>query len=184
MEAKLKEEHYVGYMDINCIVNANGVYPLEFTARFGYPCLFIQQEGMLMPMGEFFHQLAKGEKFQLKTRSGFQIGVRIIVPPYPFTDNEAFETHSKEAVIIFKKPEDKEGYHIEDVKLVDGEWVVAGTTGVVLTVCGCGQTMQQARQRAYYKVNNVILPNRYYRLDIGERWAEDSDRLHNWGYLR
>ncbi|MFH0863073.1 MAG: phosphoribosylamine--glycine ligase [Candidatus Altiarchaeota archaeon] len=184
METKLKEEHYVGYMDINCIVNANGVYPLEFTARFGYPCLFIQQEGMLMPMGDFFLQLARGEKFQLKTRSGFQIGVRIIVPPYPFTDNEAFETHSKEAVIIFKKPEDREGYHIEDVKLVDGEWVVAGTTGVVLTVCGCGQTMQQARQRAYYKVNNVILPNRYYRLDIGERWAEDSDRLHNWGYLR
>jgi hypothetical protein len=22
------------------------------------------------------------------------------------------------------------------------------------------------------------------RDDIGERWAEDSDRLHNWGYLR
>jgi len=24
----------------------------------------------------------------------------------------------------------------------------------------------------------------YYRDDIGERWAEDSDKLHNWGYLR
>ncbi len=37
------------------------------------------------------------------------------MPPYPFTDQEAFETHSKEAVIIFKKPEDKESIHIEDV---------------------------------------------------------------------
>jgi phosphoribosylamine---glycine ligase len=184
MEPKLKEEGYVGYMDINCIVNSNGVYPLEFTARFGYPCLFIQQEGMLVPIGEFFYQLAKGEKPHLKVRSGFQIGVRIIMPPYPFTDQEAFDTHSKEAVIIFKKPEDKEGIHIEDVKLVDGEWVVAGSNGVIMTVCGCGQTMLQARQRAYNRVNNIILPNRYYRLDIGERWAEDSDRLHNWGYLR
>jgi phosphoribosylamine--glycine ligase len=24
----------------------------------------------------------------------------------------------------------------------------------------------------------------YYRTDIGDRWAEDSDKLHNWGYLR
>jgi len=24
----------------------------------------------------------------------------------------------------------------------------------------------------------------YYRDDIGERWSEDSDRLHAWGYLR
>ena len=184
MEPTLKAEGYVGYMDINCIVNANGVYPLEFTARFGYPCLFIQQEGIMNPFGEFLYQLAKGEKPTLKTRSGFQVGVRIIVPPYPFDDTEAFDTHSKEAVIIFKKPDDKDSIHIEDVKLVDDEWVVAGTTGVIVTCVGCGQTMQQARARAYNRVGNVILPNRYYRNDIGERWAEDSDRLHNWGYLR
>jgi phosphoribosylamine--glycine ligase len=24
----------------------------------------------------------------------------------------------------------------------------------------------------------------YYRTDIGDRWAEDSDKLHTWGYLR
>ena len=184
MEAKLREEHYVGYIDINCIVNSQGIYPLEFTSRFGYPCLFIQQEGMLVPMGEFLYQLAKGEKPQLKVRSGFQIGVRIIMPPYPFTDQEAFDTHSKEAVIIFKKPDDRDGVHIEDVKKIDGEWVIAGTTGVVLTVAACGQTMQQARQRVYNRVNNIMLPNRYYRNDIGERWAEDSDKLHTWGYLR
>jgi phosphoribosylamine--glycine ligase len=46
MEPALKREGYVGYIDINCIVNANGVYPLEFTARFGYPTISIQQEGL------------------------------------------------------------------------------------------------------------------------------------------
>ena len=29
-----------------------------------------------------------------------------------------------------------------------------------------------------------MIPNMYYRDDIGDRWAEDTDRLHNWGYLR
>ena len=29
-----------------------------------------------------------------------------------------------------------------------------------------------------------MIPTMYYRTDIGDRWEEDSDRLHNWGYLR
>jgi len=61
---------------------------------------------------------------------------------------------------------------------------VAGTSGVVLTVVGLGQTMKQAREQAYSRVRNILIPNMYYRDDIGERWAEDSDKLHNWGYLR
>ena len=54
----------------------------------------------------------------------------------------------------------------------------------MLTVVGLGQTMKQAREQAYARVRNILIPNMYYRDDIGERWAEDSDRLHNWGYLR
>ena len=45
MEPRLAEEGYVGYIDVNCIVNNNGIYPLEFTSRFGYPTIVIQQEG-------------------------------------------------------------------------------------------------------------------------------------------
>ena len=52
MEPKLAEEGYVGYIDLNCIVNNNGIYPLEFTSRFGYPTISIQQEGMLTPISE------------------------------------------------------------------------------------------------------------------------------------
>jgi len=68
MESKLAEEKYVGYIDINCIVNSNGIYPLEWTSRFGYPTISIQQEGILMPMGEFFYELAKGELKNFKSR--------------------------------------------------------------------------------------------------------------------
>ncbi|TMH19168.1 MAG: hypothetical protein E6H70_04135 [Betaproteobacteria bacterium] len=42
METRLREERYVGYIDVNCMVNSNGVYPLEFTSRFGYPTISIQ----------------------------------------------------------------------------------------------------------------------------------------------
>ncbi len=183
MEPKLKEEGYVGYIDINCIVNANGIHPLEFTSRFGYPTINIQQTGILMPIGEFFYQLATGELKEFKARKGFQVGVRIVVPPYPYDDPKTFETYSKEAAILFKKP-NTEGVHIIDVKKMNDQWVVAGNTGLVLVVVGSGQTLRQAQNQAYSRINNIMIPNMHYRTDIGNRWYEDSDKLHSWGYLR
>ena len=32
MEPRLRHERYVGYIDVNCMVNSNGIYPLEFTS--------------------------------------------------------------------------------------------------------------------------------------------------------
>jgi phosphoribosylamine---glycine ligase len=183
LEKKLRDERYVGYIDVNCIVNSNGIYPLEFTARFGYPTISIQQEGMLMPIGELLCRLAEGTVTRFKARSGFQVGVRIVVPPFPFKDPETFQTSSKDAVIIFKKPT-RDGIHIEDVKAVDNEWLVTGTSGVVLIVVGLGSTMKQAQRQVYNRIDNIMIPNMYYRKDIGDRWFEDFDRLHTWGYLR
>lgn len=183
MEPLLARERFVGYVDLNCIANANGIYPLEFTSRFGYPTIFIQSEGMTTPIGSFLHDLARGEDVKLKTRSGYQVGVRVIVPPYPFDDPGTFRSLSKDAVIYFKRPS-TDGVHIEEAKLVNGQWLVAGTSGVVLTVVGTGPTMRAAQQQAYSRVRNILIPNMYYRDDIGDRWSEDSDRLFSWGYLR
>lgn len=183
MEKKLREERYVGYIDLNCIVNAQGIYPLEFTARFGYPTISIQQEGLNAPMGKILAALARGESIDLRPKLGFQVGVRIVVPPFPYDDPKTFEANSEDRIIIFKKP-DFTGVHIEDVRLVNGEWVVTGTSGVVLIVVGTGPTMRQAQTQAYNRIKNIMIPNMYYRTDIGDRWHEDHDRLHSWGYLR
>src|SRR3989339_95573 len=181
-EGKFAEEGYVGYIDLNCIVNSHGIYPLEWTSRFGYPTISIQQEGMLTPVGDFLYELACGNAPKLKVRSGFQIGVRIVVPPFPFRDPDSFAVKSKDSVVYFRKP--TEGVHIEDIKLVSGEWLVTGAAGGALIACGTGRTMRQAQQQAYARIKNINLPHMYYRTDIGERWFDDSDKLHTWGYLR
>lgn len=183
MEAKLAQARFAGSIDINCIVNSNGIYPLEFTPRFGYPAINIQREGLLTPTGELLRGLADGTLAKLRARSGFQVGVRVVVPPFPYRDLQTFESMSKGSVILFKTPS-RDGVHIEEVKLVDGEWQIAGSSGVALVVCGTGPTMKQAQRQAYNRVRNVMIPYLYYRDDIGERWSEDSDRLHAWGYLR
>ena len=183
LKGRLAEEGYVGYIDVNCIVNGNGIYPLEFTARFGYPTISIQSDGISMPIGDFLYGMGSGELSRFKTRTGFQIGLRIVVPPFPYDDPKTFSANSKDRVIIFRKPM-REGVHIEDVREKNGEWLITGHSGVVLIITGMGLSVKQAQAQAYQRVKNVLIPNMYYRTDIGDRWYEDHDRLHSWGYLR
>jgi phosphoribosylamine--glycine ligase len=177
----LKESKYVGYVDINCIANGKGIYPLEFTCRFGYPHISIAMEGVTSPWGEFLYSIAKGENFDLKTKKGFQIGVICAVPPFPHDDPAEMNIY-KDLSIIFKKP-NLEGIHLGDVKLVDESWRIAGDTGYALVVTGSGTTVEDARKQVYSRLENILLQNMFYRTDIGLGWYQDSDKLQTWGYL-
>ena len=178
----LAQSGYVGYVDLNCIVNAKGIHPLEFTSRFGYPTISIQMEGVSSPWGEFLHAIAHKRPYDLKTKKGFQVGVVVAVPPFPFYDIAAFKKYSEDATIMFKKKND-EGLHLGDVKLVEGDWRLAGYSGYALVVTGSGLTMEDARKQVYARVKNIMVPNMFYRTDIGVRWLTDSDKLHTWGYF-
>ncbi len=178
----LAEMGFIGYFDINCIVNSRGIYPLEITPRFGYPTISIQMEGVTSKWGEFLYALANKQQFALRTQRGFQIGVVVAVPPYPFSDASAYRRYSEDAVIIFKKAM-ASGIHHGDAKLVNGDWRLAGSSGYALVITGSGQTVEDARREAYNRVRNVIIPNLFYRTDIGERWYRDTDLLLAWGYL-
>ncbi|MBI4276392.1 phosphoribosylamine--glycine ligase [Candidatus Uhrbacteria bacterium] len=181
MQKPLAESGYVGYVDINTITNGRGIYPLEFTCRFGYPTISIQSEGALSPWGEFLYGIAKGEMPELRTRRGFQVGVVIAVPPFPFDDKDTLSVY-KESTILFKK-ESRDGMHLGDVKIVDGDWQLAGNSGYALVVTGAGTTVDEARRQAYNRIKNIMLQNMFYRTDIGDRWSVDSDKLQTWGYL-
>ena len=101
---------------------------------------------------------------------------------FPFLDPDAFRRYSEEAVVLFKK-EIKEGFHPCDVKLVEGDWRLAGKSGYALVITGSGSTMEEARREAYNRIKNILIPNMFYRTDIGERWKRDGDLLLTWGYL-
>lgn len=177
----IKKSGYVGYIDINCIANARGIYPLEFTTRFGYPTISIQEEGVISEWGDFLFSIAKGNPYELRTKKGFQIGVVCATPPFPYEDKEEMNIY-RDLSIIFKKP-GLEGIHLGDIKMVDENWRIAGNTGYALVVTGSGATVEDARKQVYGRIENIILQNIFYRTDIGLGWYQDSDKLQTWGYL-
>ncbi|AEN05040.1 hypothetical protein [Halolamina sp.] len=202
LEGWLADEGYVGSIDMNCIVNATGIYPLEFTPRFGYPTITLQEESFESPTGQFFADLAQGNDPNLQVHSGFQVCIRVVLPPFPFDDERTYDENSRNAAVVFET-DSKEGVHIEDAKCVslrdtemgsgepcdpratiDGQWRVAGENGMPIVVTGKGETMREAREQCYARVDDIVMPNLYYRDDVGERWMDgEGDRLQAWDYL-
>jgi phosphoribosylamine--glycine ligase len=182
MKERIATNSYVGYIDINCIANAKGVWPLEFTSRLGYPTISIQMEGITSEWGQFIYDLARGKSAQLKAKKGYQIGVVIAIPPFPFEDQKAFKKYSEGAAILFKR-QNLDGVHIGEVRKEGEEWYIAGQSGYALVMTGSGAAMSDAIKDAYQHVSNIMIPNMFYRSDIGQRWSRDSDMLLSWGYF-
>ena len=164
------------------LVRRNGKPYFSGNCRFGYPTISIQMEGITSEWGPFLSDLARGNDTQLKTKKGYQIGVVVAIPPWPFEDEKAFKKYSEGATILFKR-QSLDGIHIGEVKQEDGDWHIAGNSGYALVVTGSGATMSDAIDKAYQNVRNIMIPNMFYRSDIGQRWTHDSDMLLSWGYV-
>jgi phosphoribosylamine--glycine ligase len=84
--------------------------------------------------------------------------------------------------VVFKN-QSREGIHPVQVKKINDQWLVTGDSGIVVLVTGSGLTIKDAQKNMYNRISNIIINNSYYRNDIGNRWAEDSDKLLSWGYV-
>ena len=185
----ISEESYEGLVwDVEVdgwhtmLVRRRGKPFFSGNCRFGYPTISIQMEGVTSEWGAFLGDIAQGKDAQLKTKKGYQVGVVVAIPPFPFEDDKAFRKYSEDATILFRKP-NLNGVHIGEVKLVEGDWHVAGRSGYALVITGSGPSMLDAINSAYQAVKNVMIPNMFYRDDIGQRWFRDVDLLLSWGYL-
>ena len=182
MTAPLRACGYTGYFDCNLICTKEAAYPLEFTPRFGFPTYWIQMDSILSPLGDFFDALGNGKKFRLNTTPGFQMCVVCTVAPYPFEDPEGFKKYAEGRKLEFKEPS-LGGIYLSDVKLVGGEWTLAGNSGYAVICVGRGNTMEEAKEEVYRRVKSVSIPDMAYRTDIGHRWNNDRDKLTGWGWI-
>ena len=90
---------YCGYINLNLIVNESGLWPLEFTSRFGYPGFAICQSLYDEPWEDIFLRMLRRDNLHIATRQGFACGVVLTVPPFPYI--HGYEELSKGEPICF-----------------------------------------------------------------------------------
>jgi len=84
IKPQLQKSEYKGYIDINCIVNHDTVYPLEITSRFGSSTVETQGEIQISPWSDLLVALAEGDDYCLEYKNGYSINVALTVPPFPY----------------------------------------------------------------------------------------------------
>ena len=182
---RLRESGYCGYINLNTIINDDGLWPLKFTCRFGYPGFAICSALHRDRWDTILYRLAHRDDPGFRTDSGFAVGVVLTVPPFPYP--YGYAELSKGMPIDLggtSSPADREHFHFAEVAIADGELVTSGSTGYVMVVTGTGTSVEAAQQAAYARVRHVKLPNMRYRNDIGDKLVrEDLMTLKRLDYL-
>ena len=185
----LQKIDFRGDFEINCIVNKDGAFPLEATARFGTPIIHLQSELHLSPWGDFLFAIANGKKYNLKYKKGFGVVNLIATPPFPYGKNNSKETLYG-INVYFDRLNDKElnSLHLEGVSMRvgkdQGQYFISNDDGYVAYVTAVANTVTEARQKSLNLIKKIIIPKAFYRNDIGKDFEQNVSTLKKLGYLK
>lgn len=187
---QLTAANYVGYIDVNCIIDDKGQpWPLEFTCRPGWPTFNIQQELHEGDKAEWLMDLWNGRDAKNLVYNAIATGVVVSIPDYPYSHATRKEVVG---VPIYVKDQDIwEHIHPCQVMMGNGPMepsmldvpmlVTAGD--YVLVMSGTGTTVKESAESAYRNLESLTIPNSpMWRTDIGKRLKKQLPRLQAMGY--
>ncbi|KPB01114.1 phosphoribosylamine--glycine ligase [Ahrensia marina] len=155
---------FSGVLFCGIMVTKDGPKLIEYNVRFGDPeceVLMLRLESDLLPL---LKASAEGDlsDINLKWSDKTALTVVMCAPNYPATPEKGSQI-DLEAVAAIK---DVTVFHA-GTALKDGKLIANG--GRVLAVCGSGNTVKEAQNKAYEGVKAVQWPEGFYRSDIGWR---------------
>ena len=185
MERRFAEAGHVGYVNLNLIVNERGVWPLEFTCRFGNPGFAVLAALQTDGWGDLLDAMAGGVRTSFRAAPGWSVAIVLTIPPFPAW-SVPVEPDQDPPVFFHAPPDEAEqrNYHFVDVRRDGGQLLAHKRSGHVMIVTGVGATVQAAQAAAAARARNVIVPELRWRNDIGDRFLNgERARLQALGWL-
>lgn len=196
--SKLEAMDYVGYVDVNCIIDEHGTpWPLEFTMRPGWP-LFNIQTGMI-PEGtdpaNWLYDLANGEPTNPFRMNEVACGVVMAIPDFPYSKFTRKDVHGIPIYNLNNKNRYRHHIHPCEVQWGEAPTDVSGkvvnlpcmtTAGDYLLVgSGIGESVRAARAKAYRALESLEVPNSpFWRPDIGQRLKKQLPMIQPLGFAK
>lgn len=180
---------YTGYIDAAVIIDKDGAWPLEWTARPGWPHFQIITSLHDCDPAEWMADLLDGSD-TLEVKDEVCTGVVVTMGDFPFNNkprqencgipiycNQSENIHPCELMAGTAS-------HLIGNKLVDlPTWVSAGNYLLVAT--GLAKTVSGSARKAYEVIKEISIPNSPgYRVDIGDRIKKELPELQKLGYCK
>lgn len=165
IESSLIKERYIGAIDLNCIINDEGIYGLEWTPRFGLDAFPTFLQLLRQDAGQFISDCVDGETDYSVARDAFAGGIRITIPPYPIEQDNIRELANKG--IPIRGLDEDHSFMYEVMK--DGENLVhSDGTGVIAVVSDWGSSIKECLQVPRKILEDCKIPDKQFRTDLGE----------------
>jgi phosphoribosylamine--glycine ligase len=177
-------------IDINCIIDEDGKpWPLEFTARFGWPIFNMLLNAVKGDVIQWMYDACDGID-SLEVSMKTMIGVVLVIPPFPYENTGDYCVEGiplyglSEGMKLRIQPQSiMMGKYIEEVdgkfEEVDG-WVSSGP--YVGVVCTEGKDITEAQIKAYTIIDKISMSDMGYRIDIGTKVKKMLPELQKLGY--
>lgn len=151
---------YKGILYCGLMITKEGPKVMEFNCRLGDPEAQVVLPLLETDFVEICQAILQGEinLVELKFKDKTALGVVLASEGYPFTYNKGFP---------LSLPADLSGIYFSGVEKGENGLVTSG--GRVLCAVGMGKDLNEAREEAYSKVQQITFENRIFRQDIGLR---------------
>ncbi|MCX6418138.1 MAG: phosphoribosylamine--glycine ligase [Actinobacteria bacterium] len=163
---------FSGLLYVGLALTSHGTRVVEFNARFGDPETQAVLARLETPLGELLLAAATGtlsEQPALIWSTGAAVTVVLAAHGYPESPR------SGDPITGLDNAEAVEGVmvlHAGTARATDGTLTSSG--GRVLSVTAIGETLEQARSRAYEAMTHIDLDGSHYRTDIALKAAHSA----------
>ena len=156
---------FQGVLYAGLMMTAQGPFVIEFNARFGDPECQVLMPLMDQDIVPLLYACAVGTLDEHTVRLSPRHALCVVMasqgyPEHPLTGTPIQSLPHGDGHTTFV-------LHAATQRKEDGTLIATG--GRVLSLVGVGDTLQQARDRAYTLIHHVQWPQGFYRRDIGHR---------------
>lgn len=170
IEQSLIIENYIGPIDLNTIVNGEGIYGLEWTPRFGLDAMPSLLQLINEDVGKIIYDCFDDSKQEMSLINAFSGGARVSIPPYPIEIMKDLKSLQKispnEDIPIIGL--DSDNCYLYEVMKKDNQLVHSSGTGVIACISDISVTPEACYDEVYKILEDCKIPDKQYRTDLGK----------------
>jgi phosphoribosylamine--glycine ligase len=164
--AGMREEGtpFEGVLFIGLMIVKGEPIVLEYNVRFGDPECEILMPLIDSSVSELFYKAATHDldNLHIKIKNKYAVGVVMASENYPYSSSKPSEIIIDESL----ENEIKENTHISYAGVTNEDGKLFATGGRVLLCIGLGDSIKEARDRAYHRCGDIHFSGKQFRSDI------------------